>query len=71
MARWAASAVVRTRTGMSSLAAETRRVVDHHQEFEGRARRNMSFFALALLIALAAALVLLGATAQAGLFPIL
>jgi hypothetical protein len=67
---WGASGVIRTRAGVSSLAAETRRVVDHHQEFQTRARRNMSFFALALLVALTAALVLLGATAQAGLFPI-
>lgn len=67
---WAATAVVRTGKGISSLAAETRRVVDHHQEFQVRARRNMSFFALALLVALAAALVLLGASAHAGLFPI-
>jgi uncharacterized membrane protein len=66
----AATAVIRTGTGISSLAAETRRVVDHHQEFQVRARRNMSFFALALLVALAAALVLLGATAHAGLLPI-
>lgn len=70
MAIWAATAVIRTRTGISSLAAETRRVVDHHQEFQVRARRNMSFFALALLVALAAVLVLLGASAHAGLFSI-
>ncbi|MDP9138617.1 MAG: hypothetical protein M3N38_10650 [Pseudomonadota bacterium] len=70
MAIWAARAAIRTRTGVSSLAAETRRVVDHHQDFQVTARRNMSFFAMALLVALAAALVLLGATAQAGLFPL-
>ncbi len=70
MTIWTGTAVVRTRTGLSSLSAETRRVVDHHQEFQVQSRRNMSFFALALLIALAAVLVLVGATAQAGLFPI-
>jgi hypothetical protein len=59
-----------TKTGISSLAAETRRVVDYHQENQVMARRTMSFFALALLVALAAALVLLGATAHAGWFSI-
>jgi hypothetical protein len=44
--------------------------VDFHQEHQIRARRNVSFLALALLVALAAALVLLGVSAHAGLFPI-
>jgi hypothetical protein len=54
------------RTGMTSLAAETRQIVDRHQEVQTRASRKLSFFAVGLLILVALILILLStSTVQA------
>jgi uncharacterized oligopeptide transporter (OPT) family protein len=49
------------RAGMTSLAAETRQIVDHHQEVHARSRRKLSVFASGLLVATALVLILLSA----------
>jgi hypothetical protein len=49
------------RVGLTSLAAETRQIVDHHQEVHVRSRRKLSLFASGLLVATALVLVLLSA----------
>jgi hypothetical protein len=51
----------RPRVGLTSLAAETRLIVDHHQEVHVRSRRKLSLFASGLLVATALVLVLLSA----------
>lgn len=50
------------RPGLTSLAAETRLIVDRHQEVHVRASRKLSWFAVGLLIAVALVLILLSAT---------
>ncbi|HKG74455.1 MAG TPA: hypothetical protein VKA79_09465 [Aestuariivirgaceae bacterium] len=49
------------RVGLTSLAAETRQIVDHHQEVHVRSRRKLSLFASGLLVATALVLILLSA----------
>jgi uncharacterized oligopeptide transporter (OPT) family protein len=49
------------RAGLTSLAAETRQIVDHHQEVHTRSRRKLSVFASGLLVATALVLILLSA----------
>jgi uncharacterized oligopeptide transporter (OPT) family protein len=49
------------RAGLTSLAAETRQIVDHHQEAHARSRRKLSLFASGLLVATALVLILLSA----------
>jgi hypothetical protein len=49
------------RAGLTSLAAETRQIVDHHQEVHARSRRKLSVFASGLLVATALVLILLSA----------
>jgi hypothetical protein len=49
------------RVGLTSLAAETRLIVDHHQEVHVRSRRKLSLFASGLLVATALVLILLSA----------
>jgi len=49
------------RLGLTSLAAETRQIVDQHQEVHVRSRRKLSLFASGLLVATALVLVLLSA----------
>jgi hypothetical protein len=49
------------RVGLTSLAAETRQIVDHHQEVHVRSRRKLSLFASGLLAATALVLILLSA----------
>jgi hypothetical protein len=49
------------RVGLTSLAAETRQIVDHHQEVHVRSRRKLSLFASGLLVATALVLVILSA----------
>jgi hypothetical protein len=51
-----------SRPGLTSLAAETRQIVDRHQEVHTRAYRKLSLFALGLVIAVAIILILLSAT---------
>jgi hypothetical protein len=50
------------RAGLTSLAAETRQIVDHHQEVQVRSRRKLSLFGFGLLVATALVLILLSAT---------
>jgi hypothetical protein len=54
--------IAETRTGLTSLATETRQIVDLHQEVHDRAYRKLSWFALGLVIAVALILILLSAT---------
>jgi hypothetical protein len=54
--------LTRPRAGLTSLAAETRQIVDHHQEVHVRSRRRLSLFASGFLVATALVLVLLSAT---------
>jgi hypothetical protein len=49
------------RAGLTSLAAETRQIVDHHQEVHARSRRKLSLFASGLFVATALVLILLSA----------
>jgi hypothetical protein len=49
------------RVGLTSLAAETRQIVDHHQEVHVRSRRKLSLFASGLLVATALVLIFLSA----------
>jgi hypothetical protein len=49
------------RVGLTSLAAETRQIVDHHQEVHVRSRRKLSLFASGLLVVTALLLILLSA----------
>ena len=49
------------RVGLTSLAAETRLIVDHHQEVHVRSRRKLSLFASGLLVATALVLIFLSA----------
>ena len=49
------------RAGLTSLAAETRQIVDQHQEIHARSRRKLSLFASGLLVATALVLILLSA----------
>jgi hypothetical protein len=51
------------RTGLTSLAAETRNIVDRHQEVQTRAYRKFSHFAAGLIVALALVMLLLSAIA--------
>jgi hypothetical protein len=51
-----------SRTGLTSLAAETRQIVDRHQEVQARTTRKFMLFALGLVIAAALVLLLLSAT---------
>jgi hypothetical protein len=51
-----------SRTGLTSLAAETRQIVDQHQEVQARTTRKFMLFALGLVIAAALVLLLLSAT---------
>jgi hypothetical protein len=51
-----------SRTGLTSLAAETRQIVDQHQEVQARTTRKFMLFVLGLVIAAALVLLLLSAT---------
>ena len=51
-----------SRTGLTSLAAETRQIVDQHQEVQARTSRKFTLFVLGLVIAAALVLLLLSAT---------
>jgi hypothetical protein len=48
-----------SRPGLTSLAAETRQIVDRHQEVESHASRKIALATLALVAALALALIFL------------
>jgi hypothetical protein len=50
------------RPGLTSLAAETRHIVDRHQEVQTRASRKLSWLAAGLVVAVALILILLTAT---------
>jgi hypothetical protein len=54
-------AAAEPRVGLTSLAAETRQIVDQHQEVHVRSRRKLSLFALGLLVATAVVLIILSA----------
>ena len=58
----ASQGVNASRTGLTSLAAETRQIVDQHQEVQARTTRKFMLFALGLVIAAALVLLLLSAT---------
>lgn len=51
------------KTGLTSLAAETRQIVDRHQEIHARTSRKLSLFGLGLLILVTVILILLSASA--------
>jgi hypothetical protein len=53
-----------SRSGLTSLAAETRQIVDRHQEVERRASRKLALAALALVAVLALVLLLLSTAVQ-------
>ncbi|HEY7749911.1 MAG TPA: hypothetical protein VH933_14705 [Aestuariivirgaceae bacterium] len=53
--------VDRPRAGLTSLAAETRQIVDRHHEVQARTSRKLSWFAVGLVVAMALILVLLTA----------
>ena len=57
----AAQHLAASRQSLTSLAAETRRIVDRHLEVESRASRKIALSTLALVMALAMVLMLLGA----------
>lgn len=57
----AAQDLATSRQGFSSLAAETRQIVDRHHEVESRASRKIALSTLALVTALALLLMFLGA----------
>jgi hypothetical protein len=57
----AAQDLVASRQGLTSLAAETRQIVDRHQEVESRASRKIALTTLTLVMALALFLMFLGA----------
>ena len=57
----AAQHLAASRQGLTSLAAETRQIVDRHQEVESHASRKIALSTLALVMALAMVLVFLGA----------
>jgi hypothetical protein len=51
------------RAGLTSLAAETRNIVDRHQEVQTRAYRKFSHYAVGLIVALTLVLLILTAAA--------
>ena len=53
-----------SRTGLTSLAAETRQIVDRHQEVECRDSRKLALATLALVAVLGLVLVLLSTAVQ-------
>jgi|RhiMetdeSRZDD1v2_1073273.scaffolds.fasta_scaffold63665_4 hypothetical protein len=50
-----------SRAGLTSLSAETRQIVDRHQEVESHASRKMTWVTVVLVATLALALIFLSA----------